>query len=72
MVLAELGSRLTTALRKARPACARPPRVRSDSRALARCPQMSQSAVVDEAALDACLKEVTKALLEVRPVAWRA
>ena len=30
---------------------------------------MGQSARVDEEAMEACLKEVTKALLEVRPAA---
>jgi hypothetical protein len=33
---------------------------------------MGQSAVVDEEAMDACLKEVTKALLEVRRAAHSA
>jgi hypothetical protein len=75
MVLADLGSKLTVALRKAR-RCSGP---RLDtalacdhSHAYPRgtelvcSAQMGQSARVDEEAMEACLKEVTKALLEVR------
>ena len=70
MVLADLGGKLTNALRKARLRCCtvdcrRARRVLTPARAW-RALQMGQSARVDEEAMEACLKEVTKALLEVR------
>ena len=70
MVLADLGGKLTNALRKARQRCCavgchRGRRALTPARAW-RALQMGQSARVDEEAMEACLKEVTKALLEVR------